>query len=254
MKNFHVISDLSRPGPELGRILQAFARNTREALNAFGDDPAECIHLVRTKLKKVRAMLCLAKSELPTSRLGEIQRDIDLLKNTYAPVRDAEVVAKLFGDLVRRDEATRSRQLLEPSAILIERPGDDLIHAADRLVEEISSLPFWAVTATGVERAFKKSQHRARVAGRRCHPDASDAKFHAWRKRVKALSIQATVLGSKREKVAEQLAEDLGDVNDLANLRHRLAGEILPDPLRHRIERNLAEARQKALHRGRKIY
>lgn len=251
------IQNQSEPGPELGCILKALVESSLEALHHFSEDPEGQIHLLRTHMKKMRALLQLARAELPAAAFAEIRTAIRTLKQGYANTRDELVLHRLFKNLATSMESAALPDIFDLSHHDPAPPGEALFQAAGHLRDQLAKLPFWAVTATGVRRAFQKTLRNGETLMRECRLLQTDHAFHEWRKSMKALWYQASVLNAPQARPAARVSENLGHANDLANLRlrlHPLPPGTVPVSLQDRLEQSLAAARKKALDRGRKLY
>lgn len=251
------IQNLREPGPELGCILGALAESSLEALQHFNEEPAEQIHLLRTNMKKIRALIRLARVELPAIAFEQATADVRRLKQSYAGTRDEQELHRLFQRLATSMEASALPELFDLTQHDPPPPSDELRQTAERLRNSFAHLPFWAVTARGVHQALNHTLRQGEKVLRECRILQTDHAYHQWRKCVKVLWYQAALLNDSRARLAARVSESLGLANDLANLRLRLyplPPGTVPVSLADRLEQNLADAREKALDRGRKLY
>jgi len=251
------IQNLKEPGPELGCILGALAESSLDALHHFREETTEQIHLLRTNMKKIRALIRLARAELPATAFDQARHDVRTLKAGYAGSRDEQVLHGLFEQQATSMEAAALPDLFDLAQHDPTDPSEELFRATERLRDTFSRLPFWAVTARGVRQALAKTLHQGETALRECRILQTDHAYHQWRKSVKVLWYQTAVLSDPRARLAAKVSDSLGTANDLANLRLRLYPQppgTVPVSLADRLEQNLAAVRKKALDRGRKLY
>lgn len=236
--------------------------------------PGEVVHDVRRRLKKVRALVRLARSGLgrkAAHREGDRLRDAG---RALSEVRDAGVlvaaldalVARL-GDRGRAEAIAAAREALVAECRAVERrvldEGDALAESVRSLEEFRRDAGHWEVEERGwaaLEGGLRRIYGRGYRMSRTIPPTPTDEVLHEWRKRVKDLgyaldifeAIRPEYTTSRRE-LAHKLASLLGDDHDLAVLRSRFSGPgeggILP-----LIDARRLELRREALSLGPILY
>ncbi len=238
------------------------------------------IHTARKDLKKVRAVLRLARGSLGEDLYRSESLRYREAGRALSATRDAQVKMETLESLLSEfdveasqesiDEWGRALELDEEAAGERARSrGGESASAAIELIEEgrrwIEAWPLeddsWSLVESGLARAYGRGREAMRSARRR--PVSDDV--HEWRKRAKDLWYQLRILESLWPEAmagAAQRLHDLndllGDHNDLAVLREDLEGRDLAAPDKARLEAAIA-ARQRqllsaALDLGRRIY
>jgi CHAD domain-containing protein len=234
-----------REGAAAGLRRIATGRVTRARERLQGVEPgaegfAEAVHGARKDLKKLRAVVRLARAELgddlyraengryrDAGRALSASRDAQVTVETLAGLGEASedlpaaAVDAWRGALEReRQRAAASEAEGVARAIRLIEPGPELIAAWPLGGGD------WRLLDAGLLRAYR----RGRRAMREAHGNGAPS-FHEWRKRAKDLWYQQRILVDAWPQVlgetAEQahvLAELLGDHHDLAVLAEDLAG------------------------------
>lgn len=254
------------------------------ALASLDEAPpsAEAVHESRRDLKKLRALLRLARTSLggETYRLeNAAYRDAARL---LSAVRDAGVLLHTF-DKLRGELAGHAPQAaldaMQRGLTDARRAAEHTLDPRERLPEVVASLATararidhwpqpgkidesWHTPGRGLAATYRrgrKAMHRAAEAG-------AEDDFHGWRKQVKHLAYQCQLLGpllgetfkKKRHRLVS-LGDLLGNEHDLAVLALALARDH-PDLLpivavvtRH-ITAHRRELQHAALKLGERVY
>jgi CHAD domain-containing protein len=241
----------------------------------------EAVHGVRKDIKKIRAVLRLARERIPKKSYRRQTKLLRKAADRLAGTRDAYVKGTALRRLRSRFQDQLDGRALRP---LREQLDTDLAHAEDRFVrkkhatqvrrllkripKELDGLELdekgWDAISAGVKMAF--------AAGRQAYftaqQDPSEEPLHDWRKRVKDLWYQIRVLRPIHREVLDGLAADLkalseylGDDHDLYLLRESADGErqiqpelLEPGVLNAMIEQRRRELQAAAFHAGEQIY
>lgn len=229
---------------EFRRTAVELADRTIGKLEEAQDDHAEGIHEARKAIKKLRALLRLARPGHKDFAKQENIRFRDVARSLAGP-REASALVETVDrfvadypdriaacslDLVRarlagrRDRIAGDLALLEPAieAGLDEcRRGRRSIAAHD--FSDIDA-PLLAQSARGTLRKWK-------AALKRVKSNSHDEDFHELRKAVKAHEAHLAMLAhfwpgkaGKRHAKVDALGERLGEINDIAVMREGLAG------------------------------
>lgn len=228
------------------RIAHEQAERALEGLgSAEADREAadDAIHDARKRFKKIRAALRLVRHHLGPevfARENEAWRDAGrqlaevresaVLPRTLRSLRDRHGDALApgpFEEMADRLEAYHGcvldRVLAEDGplaeATVMVQAARDRIHAWPLTASD------WEAIAPSVRKVYKRGLRRMEDA----YEDPSAAAFHEWRKRVKYLWYQLRMLAPVWESVLGEwadvqhdLADDLGEANDLSDLLEQL--------------------------------
>ncbi len=242
-------------------------------------EPAETVHSARKRLKRLRALLRVARDGMDPATYDREEGRLRDAGRPLAEARDAAVLLDTLDDLVERsgvlgrhDPIAGTRDtLLERKSDAIRRALDDgssIDDLAARLREAKDALggdAFRGVTWPVLRAGFRRIYRRGRRAFRGAAEAATVEGLHAWRKRVKDLGyalevvepIRPSVVG-QRVSLADELAESLGDDHDLAVLRQALLAGAGPSQavvaLLPVIDARRAQLQESAFALGRKVY
>jgi hypothetical protein len=238
-----VYAERPPPGPALSGFAQQQLRRAAEDLARPGEARHEGVHLARKRIRRARAALALAGDALPAG-LAAVDLDLRRLCRGLSALRDAqalwEVLTRLRADpdaavaLEADDwdaafaaaEARRARRLADALA-----RDPDLNARRARLLraaERIAAADWSALRDGDVRAGLARSLHRAKKAGRRARRDPQhDALWHVYRRRLRRLRQQATLL----KEVAPHLRRALEDKIAPIEARATALGESQDDAL-----------------------
>jgi CHAD domain-containing protein len=209
----------------------------RKALAEKNDD-VESIHNARKQIKKMLAVLRLVRKDIGEKEYG---RRIDGLREAahlLAPPRDAYIRFQTFEDVCRRASVAerkrvgrlrselRNRCNVAVANFSEEERWDEVRKSLEREAKCFSAVRVkhdgWAALAPGLKKSYRAAQKERKVTAAETTPP----NLHRWRKRVKDLLYNISLLeplwpeqmcALKRE--IGTLAELLGDHHDLHVLR-----------------------------------
>ena len=269
-----------KAGRGLRRIALGRAEHALEQLDeAESGDFATSVHESRKDLKKLRAVLRLARRRLGEDLYRAENRRYRDAGRLLSAGRDAEVkletldsLAERFGEEFPAEGVSGWREVLVLERKVTARvaKGDGIVAEARSEIaagrELILALPLkgssWGLVGPGLARSYR----RGRRAMRRLLDEPSRELVHEWRKRAKDLWYQLrilrgawpAVLGEAAEE-AHRLTELLGDHHDLTVLsedaarRPGLLGRAEPG-LQALIARRQEELLEEAVALGRRLY
>jgi CHAD domain-containing protein len=276
-----------RPDEGASEGIRRVARGQLElASNRLTDsgrkEMGEAIHEARKSLKRLRAVVRLARDPLGDDIYRQENRTFRDAGRKLSDVRDAQVIRETLDGLTDRygDELPEGafnglRDALDAEAQAAhERVRDDTA-ATDELVGTLDAahtrVATWPLPEDGDGRilvpGFRRIYRRGRRALLAAGADPSTENLHELRKRAKDLWHAAQVLRPAYPKGLKQLgrrahvlSDRLGDDHDLAVLldaaRERAValgpGELAL--LRALVDRRRARLRRDALARGRRVY
>jgi CHAD domain-containing protein len=265
--------------------VRRIARGQVEMAIAFlsdGGDREAAVHETRKALKRVRALLRLARGTLDPGthrvengrfrdvgrRLG-VARDSRVMVETFDAVRDrfsAELPAEHF-------ERLRSRLVAEHQEAQRQLDADEVVlaSAVRQLETAWTRVPAWTLAhehfralAPGLRRLYRRGRRAANKARR----EPSTENLHELRKRAKDLWYATQILrgaGPSRlrriRRGAHEVSDLLGEDHDLALLRGKVVerGRDFPEPadqvaLLGVIDRRREQLERKALRRAKRLY
>jgi len=260
-------------GAGLKRVAAGRAEKALERLRGDGEDPAEAIHGARKDMKKLRAVLRLARGALPNQIYKEENRRYRDAARALSASRDAEVKLETLDALAGRDgglpqEAVEAwRQILDRDreAAANTAQAESAIGLIEAGLEGIRRWPLegdsWKLVGGEVKRAYRRGRRAMASAA----SDSSEESFHEWRKRAKDLWYQLRLLGpawsgplGAAAEEAHRLTDLLGDHHDLAvlrqDLRERRLGEEETRALEAAIDARQGQLAAEALDLGRRLY
>ncbi len=265
------------------------ARLARECLDEAlavlpdGGSPAdEAVHSARKNLKKLRALLRLARAGLGEEEFVRENTALRDAGRALSAVRDAQVLVPAF-DTLRREtvghvapETIESihRQLLDAARATgaaseaqgrIPAAAETLRQVRDRAAGWSLARPDgWRVPGQGLKTVYRKG----RQAMHRAYTAPAEQDFHEWRKQVKYLAAQVRLLRPLRPKklkdlgqTLDRMADLLGEEHDLSVLQSRLEEPSKAWASAHElqviggiIEAHRLELQEEALELGQRVY
>jgi CHAD domain-containing protein len=257
----------------LKRVAAARAEKALERLRGDGEDTAEAIHGARKDMKKLRAVLRLARGTFPRHLYKEENQRYRDAARALSASRDAEVKLETLDALAERDGGL-PREAIENWRQILDRDREAAVNTAhaesaiDLIEEGLEGIQRWPLEGDSwklVGGEVKRAYRRGRRAMASAAADPSEESFHEWRKRAKDLWYQLRLLGpawsgplGAAAEEAHRLTDLLGDHHDLAVLRGDLRERCLDEEETRALEAAI-DARQEqlageALDLGRRLY
>jgi CHAD domain-containing protein len=223
-------------------VANAFRRITREQTAAVislladrGGDLKERVHDARRRIKKLRSLLHLVRSEWDPASFDKHNIGLRNAARRLSRARDAEVSLACFETVTRRlpkEECSKVHQLLLDANRHARRHGITPAQLAAIAAEvrkhghAIAETSFehdgWLLFAPGLARGYRRTRRMRRDVKQSPAP----ATLHEWRKRVKRLQFQmellARALAKPECKIAsllKKLGTELGEHRDLHILK-----------------------------------
>ena len=229
------------------RVLRERVAAALDGLEDRSSSVATKVHEARKRLKELRAGLRLVRPVMDAETFTSENAGLRDIGRPLSDARDAEVMVETLASLKKhfREELASEafgtiRQALQKRRRTVVASEDDaadaLAAAAEHLRATAARLSDWGLgdahwpaLADGLQRCYRKG----RVALADASDDGRDDALHEWRKRVKDLRYQFTMLQPLWPAVmktlvseAHALGNDLGDDHDLAVLSDLLRGEL----------------------------
>ncbi len=243
-------------------------RGIRKALLLLKEEPLtdEAIHDVRRKLKKLRAVLRLARSGLGHARFRRINICLREAGLPLSELRDAKVLVSTWRTVCRRSrvgselretllavfearlEEARSHVLDSPR--IVAEVSDRLRHARKWMSQRPSPKGSWDILQEGLNRAHA----RGVTALKRATATCSDSTLHELRKRAKDLHNVCVFIANAGTadlgplvRSTRRLGDLLGEDRDLALLERAMTGPHLARLGARRRIQALASGRRRRL-------
>lgn len=221
----------------LARISSELIQRALERIEGGGKNRAEDLHQVRVTVKRLRALLRLARPVISEAFCARENRRLKRVADRLAFFRDTTVARHTLGSLAKRVADDRSAAALElVLARFVEHsphPGrfrarreQALRYAATALLEAKQSFENmlvpaedWEAVGPGLQKVYGRARHRML----RALTYQTPAAFHEWRKQVKYLYYQLQMLGSISPKRLETMVGRLRKLEDWLGVDHDLA-------------------------------
>lgn len=268
-----------RPGEDpasgICRVIAARAAQATAAVRTAGssEDSAEHVHEARKSLKKVRSALRLLRGVIEDQDRDQANDSCREAARHLSGARDAEVKLSVLDSV--------SGQHADPSVAEGWRGqlhAEAEVHRGDLTPENLAEV---AAAIESVRRGFQgrelpgeqeavagnvgRGYRRGRKSMKQAGKTGEAVHFHDWRKRAKDLRYQLEILEPRLpdemtgiRKLAEELADKLGDLHDLDVLKDDLAGRDLAESDRETLGGVIDEARKRqadeCLELGKRVY
>jgi len=270
---------LREPLPEgLKRVFREQIESALEMCRHPAKERGVTVHEVRKHLKKLRAAMRLAVSEVGKDRHAREDRCVRKIGRLVSDLRDAQVRLQTLIQL--RDKKAKGRKNYLPhieELLSLERESFSAAFAGwqkqaipqlERVEARLLKWPLdgltWKQICSAVCKIYKRGQRG--LAKTISHPDPEN--LHAWRKRVKDLWYQLRILQPLNRAVLTEMAHDadvlgelLGSEHDLTFLWARLEKECGDESLRDElgkleklIRKRGKRLRTNSLELGRRFY
>jgi CHAD domain-containing protein len=250
------------------RVARGRLESAVERLRADDVDEVNAIHDARKDLKKLRSALRMVRPVLgddtyqrENERYRDAARRLSAARDEQALEETIDALAERFADEAPPGGWPAIREAVAPPNAATDDGLADLRAATAAEIEtgrrEIDTLALpgdgFDVVEPGLRRAYSRGRRRFAEAAAR----PTDEALHEWRKRAKDLWYHQRLLRplwdeamSEQADHTHKLSELLGDGNDLAVLREKLAAPELVEV----IETRIAELRAETWPLGRRIY
>jgi CHAD domain-containing protein len=203
-------------------------------LKTSGKDPDDAIHDARADIKRIRAILRLVRGEIgekvfrrENTRYRDAARRLSAVRDTAAMVEALDKLGRRFPDEV----APATFGLVRASLVQAEKKEPAAKEEAMSEVEgillsarqEVFNWPIKTNDFSAIERGLKLTYAEGRRGFERALCRPSIRNFHEWRKQVKYLWYQMSILRASWPKLLRVLAGEIGKLADYLNDDHDLA-------------------------------
>jgi CHAD domain-containing protein len=266
-----------RKEPVAHAVRRIYGKVSNDALESLNDTSHfEAVHGVRKEIKKLRSLLRLVRHDIGKEAYGKYTDTLRDAANHLRAMRDAQVTLGTFESLEKdfdgkvptlrfpkirsalRSHCRAEGKKLEDSAA----PVKTLLRESQQQFKNLKVKPKgWKAIKPGLEKAYGQGRNAFAAVEREPSPE----NFHEWRKRVKDLYHQLSLLCPvcphklrRRIKRLDKLGGLLGDDHDLAMLKEFVAGKLGHTPNAQAFEKVIAsrqeKLRSKALKLGAQFY
>jgi len=210
----------------------------REGLEKASDRKiGDAVHETRKSLKRLRALVRVARTPLGESRYRKENGDFREAGRLLSGARDSKVLIETLDELNERaageiaPEATaalssqleqeheQALEALRGDEALIESVGARLMAARRRTARWTFEADAFEGLTPGLERIYRRGRKRMRAA--RAEPSTEN--LHEWRKRVKDLWHATQIVRPASPNRLRQLGKRVHDLSDLLGDDHDLA-------------------------------
>jgi CHAD domain-containing protein len=248
---------------ELRRIALGRLRDAIDELRGeTGSSPAEAVHEARKDMKKLRAVLRLARDELGVEvyrRENECFRDA---ARRLSGVRDADVMLETLKTLDGSYPVLRNALKAHRREARGGDHADEVIAVLAAARDRVGEWPLERDDFDALEPGLRRIYRRGRRAWQAVEEEATTEDLHEWRKREKDLWYHLTLFRDAWPEVlqatadeAHALSDRLGDDHDLAVLRDWTRENVGPVAgFDEAVGERRLELQRDALQLGRRLY
>jgi CHAD domain-containing protein len=223
----HVHSHPPEAAVWLKRLLVQLATRAEQDVQRVPLHPETAIHSLRKRMKKLLALLRLARPALSVEQFANLKTAIRDLKRAVATQRDAHVMTRLaedFGDpsgstgsasSPRKPSRRKSAQAEISNATM-----DHMARLGARLTDRLGRLRLYSLGWESLAAAYAKTYRKGRKSLAKSEKTHATDDLHAWRKAVKDHYYQMLALypwlgHPRRLRRTRRLASLLGKVHDI---------------------------------------
>lgn len=257
MKRDRDLTSLS--GRRLKRLLHQLCERAQEDVQRISHHEEVATHQLRVRMKKILALLRLARAGIEDHTLQAMRQHIRAIKNGCAGNRERVVQDKLIDKLTRRFHLAPEHRPKLAGTFHQELSAPNLRHQLHALGLLIDSSCIHVLDEDQILRQHARCYRKGRHLMKQCCEATDSRTLHRWRHRVKDLYYQTLALShlqgaARRIKRAQRLGRLLGRDQDLANLAREPAFAVRRSPWLQVIDEHRGELRQRYLTLGHKLY
>jgi CHAD domain-containing protein len=219
------------PAKVTTRLKSSLRKKLRQAREQLKDPPTKIagqpVHKARKSIKKLRALLRLARRMADKKRLRPVAAHLREAAHCLGPLRDAVVLRETVRGLKKREDPT-------PPPMEIGAPWGALhqaraqLRSADGAMRKLLASEW---DTGGLEAGLRRLYKRSRNAMKRAAKSKSDDDLHTWRRRLKDLYYARKVLpnGGRTRVLVKRiklLTSHLGHDHDLAFLQQHVLSQV----------------------------
>jgi CHAD domain-containing protein len=246
---------------ELRRVARGRVEHALDELRGSTDSsPEEAVHEARKDMKKLRALLRLARAELGDEVFRSENAAARDTARVLAGARDATVMLETLDSLPVGHP--RLWSALEQHAAAAGEPDrEGALGALDAMRERIEDWPLGRDDFRAIKPGLRRIYRQGRRAMRKAQADPTVEKLHEWRKREKDLWYHLRLLRDARPEpmkaaadTADALSDLLGEDHDLAVLAGFARERGLSAEIEDAVEDRRAALQAQAFEAGGRLY
>jgi CHAD domain-containing protein len=209
---------MAKRSTRLGEAMLAAAlghgRDLRQSLARPDDADGEAIHEARKAIRRLRALLSLAKDRV--DGLEPLDAQLEKLGDGFSVLRDAHVKASTARRVARRYPSTdwsaliavleRQHRIRLAQARSKDRGFARRQRAIERVEIGLQALA-WPMRKKDLRAALARSQRRSDKAERRVEGAPRQENCHRWRRRARRLRLQLEAVRELASKLAREQAQ-----------------------------------------------
>ncbi|WP_038167186.1 CHAD domain-containing protein [Verrucomicrobium sp. BvORR106] len=210
----------------LKRLLVHMATLAEQDAHRVEAHPDTAIHALRKRMKKLLALLRLARPALSVEQFAPLKGAIRNLKRIVATQRDQVVMSQLLESLDHdgicpKDAAGRKiRRKSVRATVLTKATQEQLTRQASSLTDRLGRLRLFSLSWETVAEAYAKTYRKGHKASERSDSETGTEALHTWRKVVKdhyyqTLALYVWLGHPRRLRRTRRLSSLLGKVHDL---------------------------------------
>jgi hypothetical protein len=246
----------------LKRLLVHMATLAEQDAHRVQAHPDTAIHALRKRMKKLLALLRLARPALSVEQFATLKGAIRNLKRTVATQRDQVVMDQLLKSLdhaglcPKDDQGRKLRRKSVRPPVVTEATLEQLTRQASSLTDRLGRLRLFSLSWETVAEAYTKTYRKGHKASERSHKDTGTEALHSWRKVVKdhyyqTLALYVWLGHPRRLRRTRRLSSLLGKVHDIdVFVRTQQVDESTRSALEDRREKLLSKIQKK----GARVY
>jgi hypothetical protein len=250
---------ISLSGRRLKRLLHQLCERAQDDVRRLSSHEEVATHQLRVRMKKIAALLRLARAGIEEQTLLAMRLHIRAVKNGCAVNRERAVQDKLIDKLARRFHLEAQHRPSPAGGLPKALSASNLchqLHALDQLIDR-SCIHVLDEQQTLAQHA--RCYRKGRSLMKECCETTDSKTLHRWRHRVKDLYYQTLALhhlhgAARRIKRAQRLGRLLGRDHDLATLAHEPAFAMRRSPWLQIIDERRNALRERYLAVGHKLF
>ena len=249
----------SLSGRRLKRLLHQLCERAQDDVTRIASHEETATHQLRVRMKKLLALLRLAREGIEEHTMQAMRMHIRTVKNACAGNRDHVVQRKLIDKLARRFHLAPKHR---PSAIggaHVAPSASHLHHQLHALGQLIDNTCIESLSADQLLEEHARCYRKGRQLMKQACETTDSRTLHRWRHRVKDLYFQTLALprlsgSARRIRRARRLGHLLGRDQDLAHLACEPAYSMRHSPWVQVIDEHRDRLRERYLALGHKLY
>jgi CHAD domain-containing protein len=222
----------------LRRLVRKQLEKSEGSLQNFSHESRdEIVHDLRKRLKKIRALVRLVRSEIGEHTYHDVNYRFRDAARPLTEVRDAKILLQTFDRLLQHFHEhlpprgfRQLREALEQNLrdvrrrVLVQQKTLRKIarfvkHERRELMPWLEASNHWFALRCGLEDAYRRAADAFQDAGR----DPTVEKLHEWRKQTKYLHYQLVTIRPLWPERIDELVKETGSLGDLLGDNHDLA-------------------------------